>query len=101
MSGLGASSTRLALIAYLGSVESATPREISDAVGISPHYVRRHLLELEEAGLVTADLPRELRSGRRPGYSLDRAAYAALLAALATEALGAEAMERIRTALAG
>lgn len=64
----------LAILAFLGRVESAMAPEVCDALGMALNTVHGHLGRLESLGLVHADVPAGSRRGRTVRYALDRAA---------------------------
>ncbi len=78
----------LAILLFLGSVDSAEKRDIVSEVEMAPMTVHRHLLELEEMGLITVDIEMGRRQGRHVRYSLDRQETAI-------------AIDRLRAALLG
>ncbi|MFJ3395326.1 ArsR/SmtB family transcription factor [Leifsonia aquatica] len=63
---------RLAVLESLSAVPFATNGELSAATGLAAYKVTAALAALEDAGVVTANAPREVRVGRRVNYSVDR-----------------------------
>ncbi|MFK4299626.1 DNA-binding transcriptional ArsR family regulator [Arthrobacter sp. GAS37] len=55
---------------YLARNGASRVADICEAVGLSRTTVRTHLLNLESAGLVRSDRPRELRARFTPYFSL-------------------------------
>jgi len=80
--GIGANRARLAVVLDLAANPDSTRSQISGRTGLRMHTAYEHLLALETAGLVSADVPAEDRHGKTPRYRLDSAALKAALAAL-------------------
>jgi len=78
----------LAILAFLGRVESARAPELCRGLGMALNTAHRHLDLLEALGLIRVDTPVGDRRGRTVKYSLDRAATAAAVAKLKTALLG-------------
>ncbi len=71
------------IIRHLSQVDSATRAEIAAAIGATYPAVVTRLAELEQQGLVVANLPPGERNGRPVRYSVDRHRLDLLLAAFA------------------
>ncbi len=78
----------LAILAFLGRVESAKAPDLCDALGMALNTAHRHLDLLEALGLIRVDTPLGDRRGRTVRYSLDRAATASALAKMKAALLG-------------
>ena len=78
----------LALLAFLGSVETALSSEIADVTQMATMTVHRHLVDLEDLGLVRGNTPQGGRRGRSVRYSLDRVQTAAMIDSLRAALLG-------------
>ena len=78
----------LAILAFLGSVETALSSQIADATQMATMTVHRHLVDLEDLGLTCGDTPHGARRGRSVRYSLDRAQTAAMIDSLRVALLG-------------
>ncbi|WP_375141411.1 ArsR/SmtB family transcription factor [Arthrobacter sp. STN4] len=72
---------RTEILRYLLEHGPAARGDIVANVGASEASVAKHLLLLEEAGTVVADVEPGRRHGRAPRYSVDRARVRALLEA--------------------
>jgi len=78
----------LAILAFLGSVETALSSEIADATQMATMTVHRHLVDLEDLALARVDTPQGARRGRTVRYSLDRVQTAAMIDRLRVALLG-------------
>lgn len=68
----------LAILAFLGRVESAGAPEVCVALGMASNTVHGHLRQLEAVGLIDVDTPAGSRRGRTVRYALNRRATAAV-----------------------
>lgn len=64
--------TRQALLRELARVNTASTAQLQAAVCVRRESVVRHLRLLEDAGLVRADIPRGVRFGASPTWTLIR-----------------------------
>lgn len=78
----------LAILAFLGSVEAALSPEIAEVTQMAKMTVHRHLVDLEDLGLIRVDTPQGARRGRTVRYSLDRVRTAAMIDSLGAALLG-------------
>jgi predicted ArsR family transcriptional regulator len=82
----------LAILAFLGRVESAKAPELCDALQMALNTAHRHLGQLESLGLIGVDTrddtPAGDRRGRTVRYSLDRAATASAVEKMKAALLG-------------
>ncbi len=78
----------LAILAFLGSVETALSSEIAHATQMATMTVHRQLVDLEDVGLARVDTPPGARRGRSVRYSLDRVQTAAMIDSLRVALLG-------------
>lgn len=78
----------LAILSFLGSVNSAMAPEISDTLRMALMTVHRHLSLLESLGLIQVNTPAGARRGRAVRYALDRPAMAAAVDKMKTALLG-------------
>lgn len=77
----------LAILSFLGSVDSAMAPEICAALQMALMTVHRHLSLLESLGLIRVDTPAGARRGRAVRYALDRPATAAAVDKMKTALL--------------
>ncbi len=78
----------LAILAFLGSVETALSSEIAEVTQMATMTVHRHLVDLEDLALIRVDTPQGARRGRTVRYSLDRVRTAAMIESLRVALLG-------------
>lgn len=67
---LAANEARLAVILHLHKHPGSTRADITAAMGFGQQTVYRHLQDMEDAGLVDADVPLDDRHGRTVRYRL-------------------------------
>jgi len=77
----------LAILAFLGSV-TALSSEIAEVTQMAAMTVHRHLVDLEDLGLIFGGTPQGARRGRSVRYSLDRVRTAAMIESLRVALLG-------------
>jgi len=86
--GVFGSREDLAILAFLGSVETALSPEIAEVTQMATMTVHRRLVDLEDLGLARVDAPQGARRGRSVRYSLDRVRTAAMIESLRVALLG-------------
>lgn len=77
-----------AIVRYLSINGETGSVELATALGTDPNTVRRCLKQLEDAGMVTANVPAGQRRGRAVAFSVDPKQLKLLMAALEDFLLG-------------
>lgn len=70
---------RVAVLLRLRKRGPSTPVRLAEQLGVSRISVRKHLLALEELGIVDVDVPRSETDVRKRYFSINDAALAAVL----------------------
>lgn len=79
---LGANRVRVAILAYLADHPKSTATDIANGIGARRVTVYSHLLDLENAGAVSADIDPQTRTGKLVHFSLNAKKVAVYLASL-------------------